>query len=43
MRKSNWTRLSCRPVTITMFTLCLDEFGRNGQAWREADVETTDL
>jgi hypothetical protein len=26
-----------------MFISCLDDFGRNGRAWREADDEATDL
>jgi hypothetical protein len=30
-------------VPTKTFTRCLTPFGRNGRAWREADVEATDL
>ena len=43
MRKSNWTPSIVPGGDDHDVYLVLDDFGRNGQAWREADVETTDL
>jgi len=45
MRKSNGTP-SIVPIgddpNVTVY-LVVDDFGRHGRSWREADVETTDL
>jgi hypothetical protein len=43
MRKSSWTPSIVPGGDDHDVYLVLDDFGRNGQAWREADVETTDL
>jgi hypothetical protein len=42
MRKSNWTP-SIVPNDDKDVYLVVDDFGRNGRVYREADVETTDL
>jgi hypothetical protein len=42
MRQSNWTP-SIVPNDDQNVYLVVDDFGRNGRAWREADVENTDL
>jgi hypothetical protein len=43
MGKSSWTPSIVPGGDDHDVYLVLDDFGRNGQAWREADVETTDL
>jgi hypothetical protein len=43
MRKSNWTPSIVPGGGDHDVFLVLDDFGRNGRVWREADVETTDL
>lgn len=42
MRRSNWTP-SIVPSTDQNVYLVADDFGPIGRAWREADLETTDL
>ncbi|UGY23075.1 hypothetical protein HU675_0034730 [Bradyrhizobium septentrionale] len=42
MRQSNWTP-SIVPSTDQTVYQVADDFGRIGRAWREADVEGTDL
>ena len=42
MRKSSWTP-SIVPKDDRDVYLVVDDFGRNGRAWREADVEATEL
>jgi hypothetical protein len=42
MRKSNWTP-SIVPSNDQTVYLVADDFGPNGRAWRETDLETTDL
>jgi hypothetical protein len=42
MRKSNWTPSIVPGGEDHDVFLVLDDFGRNGRAWREADVGTTD-
>jgi hypothetical protein len=43
MRKSNWTPSIVPREDDQSVYLVLDDFGRSGSAWREADVEATDL
>ena len=43
MRKSNWTPSIVPNNDDQNVYLVVEDFGRNGRAWREADVETTDL
>jgi hypothetical protein len=43
MRKSNWTPSIVPNETDQTVYLVADDFGKTGRAWREADVETTDL
>ncbi len=43
MRKSSWTPSIVPSGDDHNIYLVLDDFGRNGRAWREADVEATDL
>src|SRR3981081_2917824 len=43
MRKSNWTPSIVPRGDDQNVYLVVDDFGRLGQAWREADVEHTDL
>ena len=43
MRKSNWTPSIVPKGDDQNVYLVVDDFGRNGRAYREADVETTDL
>ncbi len=42
MRKSNWTPSIVPNDDDQDVYLVVDDFGRNGRAWREADVEATD-
>ncbi|MGY4355356.1 hypothetical protein ACVW0J_001849 [Bradyrhizobium sp. i1.7.7] len=42
MRQSRWTP-SLVPAEESTVYLVADDFGRAGRAWREADLETTDL
>ncbi|MGY3530513.1 MULTISPECIES: hypothetical protein [Bradyrhizobium] len=42
MRRSNWTP-SIVPNDDQTVYLVADDFGRIGKAWREADIEATDL
>lgn len=42
MRQSRWTP-SIIPADEPTVYLVADDFGRAGRAWREADLETTDL
>jgi len=42
MRRSNWTP-SIVPSTDQTVYLVADDFGPIGRAWREADLEATDL
>ncbi|MCP1832862.1 hypothetical protein [Bradyrhizobium sp. USDA 4545] len=42
MRRSNWTP-SIVPSTDQTVYLVADDFGKIGRAWREADLEATDL
>ncbi|WP_029084024.1 hypothetical protein [Bradyrhizobium sp. th.b2] len=42
MRRSNWTP-SIVPNDDQTVYLVADDFGRIGRAWREADLEATDL
>ena len=43
MRKSNWTPSIVPKGDDQNVYLVVDDFGRNGRVYREADVETTDL
>jgi hypothetical protein len=43
MRRSGWTPSIAPNVDDQNVYLVVDDFGRNGRAWREADVEATDL
>ena len=43
MRKSNWTPSIVPNSDDQNVYLVVDDFGRSGRAWREADVENTDL
>ena len=43
MRKSSWTPSIVPKDNDRDVYLVVDDFGRNGRAWREADVEATDL
>jgi hypothetical protein len=43
MRKSSWTPSIVPRGDDQNVYLVVDDFGRNGQVFREADVETTDL
>jgi hypothetical protein len=43
MRRSNWTPSVVPNDDDQKVYLVVDNFGRNGRAWREADVENTDL
>ena len=43
MRKSGWTPSIVPKSDDQNVYLVLDDFGRNGRAWRETDVENTDL
>jgi hypothetical protein len=43
MRKSNWTPSIVPNDADQNVYLVVDDFGRNGRAWREASVEATDL
>ena len=43
MRRSNWTPSIVPNDDDQNVYLVVDDFGRNGSAWREADVENTDL
>jgi hypothetical protein len=42
MRRSNWTP-SIVPKSDDQTVYVVDDFGPQGRAWRETDVETTDL
>jgi hypothetical protein len=42
MRRSRWTP-SIVPIYGDQNVYLVDDFGRNGRAYREADVEQTDL
>src|SRR5260221_11166113 len=41
MRKSNWTPSIVPNDNDRVVYLFVDDFGRNGRAWREADVDAT--
>jgi hypothetical protein len=43
MRKPNWTPSIVPNTDDQNVYLVVDDFGRNGRAWRETDVENTDL
>lgn len=43
MRKSSWTPSIVPRGEDQNVYLVLDDFGQRGQAWRETDVEATDL
>ena len=43
MRRSNWTPSIVPREDDQNIHLVMDDFGRLGRAWREADVEGTDL
>jgi len=43
MRKSDWTPSIVPKGDDQNVYLVVDDFGRNGRVYREADVETTDL
>jgi hypothetical protein len=43
MRRSNWTPSIVPNGDEQNVYLVVDDFGGNGRAWREADVEATDL
>jgi hypothetical protein len=43
MRKSNWTPSIVPRGDDQNVYLVVDDLGRNGRVWREADIETTDL
>ena len=43
MRRSNWTPSIVPNDNDRDVYLVVDDFGQNGRAWREADVEATDL
>jgi hypothetical protein len=43
MRGSNWTPSIVPNDDDQNVYLVVDDFGRDGRAWREADVEATDL
>jgi hypothetical protein len=43
MRRSNWTPSIVPNNDDQNVYLVVEDFGRNGRAWREADVEDTDL
>jgi hypothetical protein len=43
MRKLNWTPSIVPNGDDQNVYLVVDDFGRNGRAWRETDVEGTDL
>ena len=43
MRKSNWMPSIIPNSDDQTVYLVVDDFGRNGRAWRETDVENTDL
>ena len=43
MRKSNWTPSIVPKGDDQNVYLVVDDFGRNGRVYREADIETTDL
>ena len=43
MRKSGWTPSIVPNGDDQNVYLVVDDFGRNGRAWRETDVENTDL
>jgi hypothetical protein len=43
MRRSGWTPSIFPNDDNQNVYLVVDDFGRNGRAWREADVEATDL
>jgi hypothetical protein len=44
MRRSNWTpSIVPKADDDQTIYLVLDDFGRNGRAWRETDVERADL
>jgi hypothetical protein len=43
MRRSNWTPSIVPNGDDQTTYLVMDDFGRHGRAWRETDVEATDL
>jgi hypothetical protein len=43
MRRSNWTPSIVPKSDDQTVYLVVDDFGPHGRAWRETDVETTDL
>jgi hypothetical protein len=43
MRKSNWTPLIVPNGNDQTVYLVAEDFGKNGQAWRETDFEAADL
>jgi hypothetical protein len=43
MRKSNWTPSVVPGAGEQNVYLVVDDLGRNGRVWHEADAETTDL
>jgi hypothetical protein len=43
MRKSNWTPSIVRRADDQNVYLVVDDLGKHGRVWREADVEGTDL
>jgi hypothetical protein len=43
MRRSNWTPSIAPKGDDQDVYLVVDDFGRNGRVYREADIETTDL
>src|SRR5438105_4831420 len=43
MRRSHWTPSIVPNENDETVYLVADDFGQHGRAWREADVETTDL
>jgi hypothetical protein len=43
MRKSNWTPSIVPRGDDQNVYLVVDDLGRQGRVWREADIETTDL
>jgi hypothetical protein len=43
MHQSNWTPSIVPSANDQTVYLVADDFGNNGQSWRETDCETTDL
>ena len=43
MRRSHWTPSIVPNEADQTVYLVADDFGKTGRAWREADIETTDL